>query len=95
MYQNTNVLFLIKNSFQKSDGWKFNNFNEKILTIGNYNFSDHDNIEDFTLKQEIINVLTKYNIDYKLYLTNNKIQFTYDIILNKENYDDLKKKINL
>lgn len=94
MYQTTNVLFLIKNSFQKSNGWKLNNFNEKILTIGNYNFSEYDNIEDFTLKQEIINVLTKYNIDYKLYLTNNKIQFTYDIILNKENYDELKKMMS-
>ena len=78
------------------EGWsKSNNDNNlRTICIGNVKNCNDEIIENTNIKNEIVNLLNKYNIsNYSLNNIKNKHQFSYILSLQEEYYNILKQKI--
>ena len=88
---------ILINKALTSEGWnKLNNSLHRSIQVGYVRNCNDELIVDKNLKENIINILKKYNIDdYELIESNNKNQYSFDIQIKESYYQSLKNKIKI
>lgn len=91
---------LMRNRAETYNGWTktFDNINKlpmRTIKLGNVRNCNNDGlIKNFKVKNNILEVLTKYNItDYKINETDNNDECSYELLLKEEIYKSFIDKI--
>ncbi len=92
----SHVEFLLTKQIQTKFGWTRLNGKSRIIRIGNTrNCNDDGLICTPTVKNRIEEFLKKYNIiDYDLNHIQNEYEYSYELILSENMYNELSNKIN-
>ena len=89
----TSVENIIKNKIKTTGFTKFTNENDihfRVIRIGNQINCNGEIIKNFSIKDEIVNFLKKYNIEnYLIRDIDDEIEFSYQLELTNDNYDNL------
>ena len=88
---------IIINKTLSDNGWdKLDNSLCRSIKIGYLRNCNDDLINDKNLKEKIENILKKYNInEYELIESNDNNEYSFDIRLKENTYDNFKKSIKL
>jgi len=89
---------IMRNKAETYNGWtKINSpYDGRMIKIGNIrNCNDDSLIKNLDIKNSIINVLKKYNInDYELYVIDNDNEYSIDLRLKENIYNHFKNNMN-
>ena len=95
MYLNLTEKIMVE-KIQSLEGWSKSNTdnNSRIICIGNIKNCNDEIIQNMNIKNEIINLLNKYDItDYEIRNIKNEYEFSYLLSMEEKNYNILKEKI--
>jgi hypothetical protein len=90
---------LILDAFNRPTGWE-KLFDEKTntsfraLRIGSTISCNGDLLKDYSLKDRINNILTQKNIQFTINEIDTPIEFSYQVQVDDENYEQLQKQYN-
>ena len=78
-----------------TEGWnKLNDSSSRSIKVGYIRNCNDELIIDKNLKESIVNILKKYDInDYELIESNEKNEYSFDVRLKENFYQSLKNKI--